>query len=148
MKLTQLLLFGLAFCLISSCSKTNNAEFIVGEWYNESMIVTIDHGKPEETVLKVPIGSWEEILGIKPILTTYDIDGSYTAIYTDLSGEVSMETYGTWEVKGDSIYLTENGLTTAYKFVWMDGKGEFTAFLDWDSDGLPDDLYSGIQVKK
>jgi len=148
MKLTKLLFFGLALCAISSCAKTNNAELIIGEWYNESMIVTIDHGKPEETAFKVPIGSWEEILGIKPILTTYTSDGNYTSVYTDLSGEVSMETFGTWEVKGDSIYLTENDITTAYKFVWMDGKAEFTGFLDWDEDGLLDDLYSGIQIKK
>ncbi|WP_421977003.1 hypothetical protein [Roseivirga seohaensis] len=150
MKLTKLLLFGFALFAISSCSnsKTDISELILGEWYNESMIVTIDHGKPEESAFKVPIGSWEEVLGIKPILTTYTEDGNYTSVYTDLSGEVSMETSGTWEVKGDSLYLTENDITTAYKFVWMDGKGEFTGFLDWDSDGLPDDLYSGIQIKK
>lgn len=148
MKLTKLLSLGITLCAISSCSKTNNTELIIGEWYNESMIVAIDHGKSGETEFKVPIGSWEEILGIKPILTTFTIEGSYTSVYTDLSGEVSMETLGTWSVKGDSLYLTEDNITTAYKFTWMDGKAEFTGFLDWDNDGLPDDLYSGIQIKK
>ena len=113
MKLTKLLFFGLVLCAISSCSKTNNAEFIIGEWYNESMIVAIDHGKPEETEFKVPIGSWEDVLGIEPILTTYTKDGKYASVYTDLSGEVSMETFGTWEVKGDSLYTPRAELVTS-----------------------------------
>jgi len=144
----KFLLFSLSLCAVSACSKTNNAELIIGQWYNESMIVAIDHGQPAETEFKVPIGSWEEVLGIQPILTTYTPDGKYTSVYTDLEDVVAFETLGTWEMKGDSLYLTENNVTTTYKFEWMDGKAAFTGFLDWDEDGLPDDLYSGIQVKK
>ena len=90
----------------------------------------------------------KKILGIQPILTTYTPDGKYTSVYTDLEDVVAFETLGTWKIKDDSLYLTENNVTTTYKFEWMDGKAAFTGFLDWDEDGLPDDLYSGIQVKK
>lgn len=148
MNSAKLLFFFFTLSAITACSKNNNAELIIGEWYNQSMIVAINHGSPEETEFKVPIGNWEEILGIQPILTTYTADGNYTSVYTDLEDVVAFETQGTWDMKGDSLFLTESGSTTAYRFMWMDGKGEFTGFLDWDEDGLPDDLYSGIQIKK
>ncbi|PIQ47593.1 MAG: hypothetical protein COW03_14455 [Cytophagales bacterium CG12_big_fil_rev_8_21_14_0_65_40_12] len=111
------------------------------------MKVFIDHGTSEEQVFDVPKGKWEEILLIQPILTTYTAEGVYSSVYKDLEGEVINTSNGFWDVKGDSLYLTENGVETAYHFNWMQGRAEFKGYLDWDSDGVADDLYTGVQIK-
>lgn len=132
---------------LTACTSPKNKNLIIGEWTNESMKVFIDHGTSEEQVFDVPKGKWEEILLIQPILTSYTSDGKYNSVYKDLEGKVINTSNGFWEVKGDSLYLTENGVETAYHFNWMQGRAEFKGYLDWDSDGVADDLYTGVQIK-
>ncbi len=101
-----------------------------------------------DSVFSVPKGEWEAVLKIKPILTTYLEDGNYNSEYIGLDGNPLQTTSGKWGVEGDTLYLTEQGKTTAYFFEWQEGKAAFKGYLDWDNDGLEDDLYVGIQVKK
>ena len=121
----------------------------MGQWYNESLTVKLNakSGYGDSSFV-VPPGKWEEILEIKPILTTYLKNGTYHSQYENLKGQAIRESKGTWEVKGDTLYLTEEGITASYHFEWLDGKAKFTGYLDWDQDGVADDLYEGIQVKK
>lgn len=105
-------------------------------------------GGNSDSTFSIPRGQWESTLDIKPILTTYLEDGNYSSRYTDLDGGLVRTVLGQWEIKGDSLYLTEENNTTAYFFNWKDGQGTFKAFLDWDGDGLSDDLYTGIQTKR
>jgi len=121
----------------------------LGQWYNESMAVKINAlDGTVDSIFSVPAGQWEAILGIKPILTTYTEDGKFNSDYISLEGEVLQSKTGEWELKGDSLFLTEDGQTTAYFFDWREGKAGFIGYLDWDNDGHPDDLYEGIQIKK
>lgn len=133
--------------VLTACASPDNRDLIMGEWSNESMKVFIDHGNPDEQVFEVPKGKWEEILLIQPILTSYTSDGEYSSVYKDLEGKVVNTSKGYWGVKGDSLYLTENENRTAYHFNWMQGRAEFKGYLDWDSDGVADDLYTGVQIK-
>ncbi len=140
----------LSICLaLFSCESNIKKDQLLGQWYNESLTVKI--GALDGTVdslFSVPAGQWEAVLGIKPILTTYTEDGKFNSDYISLEGEVLQSKTGKWELKGDSLFLTEDGQTTAYFFDWREGKAGFIGYLDWDNDGHPDDLYEGIQVKK
>lgn len=133
----------------ASCSSTNNEEYLVGEWYNESLRVDIDalDGKADSIFL-VPVGSWEEILQIKPINTNFRPDGTYESVYYNLDGSELQRSSGEWQMERDSLYLTSQGLTTGYHFQWQEGKATFEGYLDWDTDGHADDFYSGVQIKK
>lgn len=135
--------------LVSSCKSEGKKDLILGQWYNESLKVELGalDGRAD-SVFNVPKGEWEAILGIKPILTTYKDDGTYSSEYIGLDDVPLQTSEGQWEVKGDSLYLTEQGQTTAYFFDWLEGKASFSGYLDWDNDGLEDDLYFGVQVKK
>lgn len=134
--------------LIASCSNINE-EYLVGEWYNESIRVDIDALDGEaDSIFSVPAGSWEEVLQIKPISTTFRQDGTYLSVYYNLDGSVLQESSGVWKMKRDSLYLTQEGQTTGYLFQWQQGKGLFEGYLDWDTDGHEDDFYSGVQIKK
>jgi hypothetical protein len=132
---------------LTACEPPSNRDLIMGEWTNESMKVFINHGTADEQVFDVPKGEWEEILRIQPILTTYTTEGIYSSVYKDLEGEVINTSNGFWDVKGDSLFLIENEITTSYQFNWMEGRAEFKGYLDWDSDGVADDLYTGVQIK-
>lgn len=136
--------------LIFSCRANNSKRgLILGQWYNESIKVELDALNGDvDSVFNVPKGQWEAILKIKPILTTYTQNGKYSSEYVELNGEPLQTSNGEWEVKGDSLYLTERGQTTAYFFDWQEGKASFSGYLDWDNDGLKDDLYYGVQIKK
>ena len=148
MKKELCLLCGVAaFFLVVACKTENNKDLILGQWYNESLSVKLGVETGDSSFV-VPAGEWESILKIKPILTTYSEDGTYRSQYKSLEGKVIRESSGSWEMKGDTLYLIEGGVTTSYHFKWMDGKAKFTGYLDWDQDGAADDLYEGVQIKK
>ncbi|MCG8385118.1 MAG: hypothetical protein MJA30_06225 [Cytophagales bacterium] len=116
-----------------------------GGWTNISMTVEI---KTEpDTVIEVPVGKWEEILGIKPILTTFKTDSSFISEYRNLGDSLFMTSTGVWWVANDTVYMEEQGVLNAYHFKIHHDTVTFTGYIDWDQDGEPDDLYYGSQVR-
>ncbi len=143
------ILIGCLLVALMACSSENKIDYLLGEWYNESIRVDINALEGEaDSVFSVPAGQWENMLQIQPIVTTYKSDGTYESVYTDLEGEFLQKSNGEWELEGDSLYLTLQGQTTGYYFEWREGKGLFEGYLDWDIDGNTDDFYSGIQIKR
>ncbi len=125
----------------------NTSNQLVGEWTNNWLRVTIK-GEDKDSLLSVNRNSWEEVLKIKPIVTTFNENGTYQSVYKDLSGVVMMETSGIWEVSKDSLYLTEGEKRTSYKMVIKNNVATFRAKLDWDNDGKADDKYISRQRKR
>lgn len=115
---------------------------IVGEWRNLSLIVRM----PDSTV-NVPEGQWEAVLGIKPIRTTFNENGTFVSEYRTLEDSVFMTSNGSWEIEGDTLSMVERGTENKY-FYSLDGDTvTFRGYLDWDQDGLPNDHYAGKQVR-
>ena len=132
-----------------SCSTNEQEQLILGQWYNESMMVELDAKSGKiDSVFNVPVGQWESILEIKPIETTYSSDGKYASEDFSLEGDKMQTSEGQWSLEGDTLFLTAEGKTTGYHFRWIEGKAIFRRYLDWDNDGLADDLYTGIQIKR
>ncbi len=136
-----------------SCSQvkeryTENAETkpedIIGTWSNLSMKITY---LDSDSIFDVPEGRWEEILKIKPILTTYSKDSTFISEYFKLDGSPLFTSEGTWFLKQDSLYLESEGTLTAYRFTMEDDIGQFVGILDWDSDGSENEHYLGRQKK-
>lgn len=145
----KLSLVFLSLAFLYACNSKSKDSLILGQWYNESMQVELNAlGGKSDSTFSISSGQWESVLNIKPILTTYTVDGGYSSRYTDLDGRVVRSTLGQWTLIGDSLFLTEEGNTTAYFFLWLEGRGSFKGFLDWDGDGQSDDLYTGIQIKQ
>ena len=115
---------------------------ILGEWRNLSMIVRM----PDSTV-NVPEGQWESVLGIKPIRTTFNENGSFISEYRTLEDSVFMTSNGTWQIEGDTLAMIERDNENKY-YLSIDGDTAiFRGYLDWDQDGLPDDHYAGKQIR-
>lgn len=144
------LLFGLLGCTAGNKTEETTSEDIVlekvilGQWTNLSMQIQLGS---VDSIVSVPEEQWESILNIKPILTTFNPDGTYDSKYTSLADTVLFTDSGKWEIKLDSLYLTSGDNTTSYKFQFEDPIGTFTGYLDWDNDGENNDLYTGRQRK-
>jgi hypothetical protein len=159
-KLHSIFVYLVIFGLLSCQSQTSESESsendqqlfprIMGEWQNLSLVVKIqsrDNNPDSSAVFEVPEGQWEEVLQIRPIVTVFLEDSTYSSTYSNLKDSVVNTSTGTWKVKGDSLYLINKEQNTSY-YVRFDGnKAEFTGYIDWDQDGNADDLYVGVQKK-
>ena len=93
---------------------------------------------------------WKQILGIRPIFTLYNADGTYYSVYRNLKDSIVHQPSGIWKVDGDSLFVNQkypSDYVTAFHFSIDGSKVEFVGILDWDRDGESDDLYSGIQIR-
>lgn len=134
----------LAACGTERATSVTEQE-VIGTWLNESMHITY---VGRDSVFEVPAGTWEASLNIKPIETTYNEDHTFVSNYYSLSDTLLGSNEGTWQLKGDSLGLTSEGLTTWYLFTFKNNKGTFEGMLDWDQDGDPNELYQGVQIKQ
>lgn len=124
----------------------SKSETILGKWANISMTVNMKKEGKEDSILLVKEGQWEQTLKIKPILTTFNQDSSFSSEYFTLEGQNFNTTYGKWWIRNDSlVMLSEYGETT-YHCNISNNQIRFISKLDWDSDGTLDN-YDGIQSK-
>lgn len=115
---------------------------LIGTWRNLSIIVRM----PDST-LNVAEGKWEQVLGIKPIITSFNEDSSYVSEYRTIEDSVFMTRAGAWSVKGDSLVMSDGQSANKYHFEVFEDTVIFTGFLDWDQDGMNNDHYAGKQVR-
>ena len=119
---------------------------IIGKWRNSNIKVTMKTDKGD-SVLEANSKTWQDVMKIKPIVTTFKKNGSFKSVYQNLENEVIMTREGTWKIENDSLYMTQDDVTTSYQ-VKMKGRiAFFKGMLDWDQDGENDDLYFGRQAK-
>jgi hypothetical protein len=145
----------LSILLIMSCSEQEEnpqktlKEQLTGKWKNLSMTVQMNTFRNTDTTayFVVKEDQWVDEMGIKPIITTLNDNGSYTSEYFNMNGEKFREASGNWFVVEDSMVFIEKGLRTAYQALVNDTIARFRATIDWDRDGKTDDLYEGVQIK-
>ncbi len=150
MKLTYLVLC--LVVLMSSCStQPDNYELLEGEWRNVSLQLiqhSMANGSVDSTLI-IKNGEWDSILQMKPIRTTFISNGTYVSRYYNLSDSLIFEAEGNWHFIGDSLHLVSEEGSNSYLFEMLDDRqARFVSKLDWDNDGLSDDLYDGIQRKQ
>ena len=141
-------LITILICVVWACnSRTSLQKGLIGSWYNLDLSVSINHESEVDSayLFEVPEGAWEATLNIKPIVTEFRADGSYRSEYRSLQDSLIRETEGMWEVSGDSLILVEDGTATMYHAKIDHQQVTFSGWLDWDQDGIVDDLYTGRQ---
>lgn len=144
----------IAALLVSSCNDTGGSEqdpnqLLIGKWQNVSLVMTTNsvNNLDSTSVMKVDESNWEEELNIKPIITEFRADSTYTSTYRNLNDSIVGTTKGKWYVKGDSITMIEYGNPNSYYMELAGDTASFTGYLDWDGDGKSDDYYVGVQKR-
>jgi len=126
---------------------------LVGTWANNSLTVNMNtvNNSDTDSLLQIDDPSqWVQILRMRPILTLYNVDGTYYSVYRNLTDSIVHQPSGIWKVIGDSLLLNQKypyDYLSTFHFSVDGPKVEFVGILDWDQDGQNDDLYSGIQTR-
>mgnify|MGYP001044086021 CR=1 FL=1 len=87
----NILLLLTAILAYSSCSTPRSdisERRLIGTWANVSLLVTMKQLEMQDSVLEAKEGEWEKVLKMKPILTEFRADGTFTSEYTDLKEEL------------------------------------------------------------
>lgn len=150
-------LFSTLICLsmllvISDCTNSNQRDKLIGEWRSLSIDVTMKtvNGSDSTGTFLANQDNWVDKLGIQPIRTFYNRDGSYVSKYYAPNDSLIRENSGNWKIKNDSLYLYQtnpDSMTYVSKFSMQNDTARFEMTLDWDQDGSKDDYYIGIQKK-
>lgn len=149
MKNAAVLLF--LVTLWCGCSTKSHTDLrksqIIGTWANVSLLVTMKNINKKDSILEAKEGEWEQVLKMKPILTTFKSDGSFISEYTDLNESLIKSDSGIWFVRHDSLILEVKGKESVYHFTIINDRIRFKANLDWDGDGEVDDTYDAVQIR-
>lgn len=135
-----------------SC-QSNQKDTLVGKWENESMTVKVNSSRGEEgkdSTIVVKAGEWVERMRIQPIQTTYNEDGTWESNYFDINDKNVFTIKGSWTATEDTLYmqqLSPKKELNIYRYQINGDRVEFLTVIDWDSDGIADDNYQGIQVR-
>lgn len=137
--------------LLSACQQQqkDKSSQLIGKWKNLSIDVKMNSykGLAEDSLLQVKPDQWEKILKIKPIITVFNPDGSFTSDYVNPNDSLVFQSTGKWIISGDSLTMIEYEVPNSYLLEFEGDKAKFSAVLDWDEDGVKDDEYNGVQQK-
>lgn len=127
---------------------TLNRSAFYGVWQAVSLKVTTN-GTSEIAdsmeVFEVNEQQWEKLLSVKPVLTYFYPDSTYKQEFRNTNGEVYDTIKGLWNVVNERLLLLTPQAIYQYNISLKNGISEYNTVLDWDSDGIEDDLYFSTQ---
>jgi len=141
------------FCACQTSSPKIDRADLVGLWENTLLkvdIKSLQSIEGKDSTLLVKQSNWEKILKIKPIQTIYELDSTWQSNYFSLEGKLISSTAGEWWIKGDTLWMQTLDPKDELNFYIFSLKGDQATFkttVDWDSDGMADDLYYGEQER-
>ncbi len=138
------------FTLPSPALDREPGQELEGEWRNVYLKMVIHHKNGAIQTMEADSTNWEQRLGIHPIRTHFSGDGSYYSEYFNLKDSLVRRPTGEWKINDDSVTMTQ--LTPdkgVYRFLLTieNGRATFSGNIDFDGDGMEDDVYYGIQMK-
>lgn len=150
--MTKILIFTILLLLAIACDKKETLperNEIVGVWEYTSLNVKVNSPDNEsgEAEYFFLAENWPKELGITPILTRINDDGTWTNEFYVMPDSTPQKLLGNWEVVRDSIFFKQDGMTTAYSFNIKNNILTFKGLTDFDQDGMKDDDYKGVQKK-
>ncbi|NRB53882.1 MAG: hypothetical protein HRU41_39905 [Saprospiraceae bacterium] len=124
------------------------AKTLPGTWEMVSLRVQVNsfENKDSSYVLNIQEEEWDKVYFVQPVKTYYELDNKYRRTYFNVNGEVVSEDRGMWNTFNDTLMMIEPNVTYQYIISQQpSGLLQFSAILDWDSDGQEDDEYLGVQ---
>ncbi len=121
-----------------------------GVWESASFRVEVRTPNNTDTthLIEVSEQEWAQKMKMKPIEAYYQQDHKYVAEYRNLSDSLIRRHRGIWNTFGDTLVVIEPDAIYQYTMEWENQKVLFKSRVDWDADGLEDDIYIGIYKKR
>lgn len=152
----HLILIAISTLLACNSTQAPQQNDLIGSWQNTLLDVKMKsfngiEGKDSSVLVNKQ--NWEQKLQMKPIQTIYSTDSTWQSDYTCLEDKLISSVSGKWWIKGDTLWmhtLKPKDELNFYVFTVRENKVTFKTTVDWDSDGIADDVYYGEQerVKK
>ena len=99
-----------AFAQTGEMRTTNRlAKELTGEWRNRYVKVTLNNDPPSDSakIMEADSTNWEARLGIQPIRTHFNADGSFYSEYRSRKDSLVRRPSGDWTVEGDTLIMTQ-----------------------------------------
>ena len=146
-----------ALCLFFSCQNDSNRDNnsipenpsihdqLLGTWEVKLLKIEVDtyQGTDSSFVFEVSEEYWEEIYKVKPFRTFFAQDSTFRTTRKNLQGLPMGEDRGLWRAFGDTLMLLQPNATLQYKVSISKGQAIWAGLVDWDMDGVEDDVYYG-----
>jgi hypothetical protein len=128
------------------------AKELTGEWRNRYVKIILNNDPPSDTskIMEADSTNWEARLGIQPIRTHFNADGSFYSEYRNLKDSLVRRPAGNWTVEGDTLIMTQLKPDKSVLRLRVSIQGDravFTGRIDFEGDGKENDDYYGIQKK-
>jgi hypothetical protein len=128
------------------------AKELIGEWRNQVVRIKINtmNNTDSSSTMEADTSNWEARLGIHPIRTHFQADGSYYSEYLNLKDSVVRRPTGIWMIHGDSLTMEQqkpNHSILRLRVGIQRDIATFSGLIDFDGDGKEDDDYYGVQKK-
>ncbi|GAB5550553.1 MAG: hypothetical protein Sapg2KO_01440 [Saprospiraceae bacterium] len=122
---------------------TNIATEIQGTWEVKYMKVEVDSYQNLDSnfVFEATEELWERQYGIRPFRTYFAQDSTFRTLRRGLNGGTMGEERGLWKTFGDTLLLIQPNATLQYKVLIENGQAKWAGVIDWDLDGVDDDVY-------
>jgi hypothetical protein len=107
------------------------------------MKVDVDSYQNQDSsfVFEVREETWERLYSVKPFRTYFAQDSTFRTVRRDLAGNPMGEDRGLWKTFGDTLFLIQPNATLQYKVLIENGQAKWAGLIDWDMDGVDDDVY-------
>lgn len=129
-------------------NQTLNRSAFYGVWQAVSLKVTTNGTSeiPDSmSVFEISEQQWEKLLSVKPVLTYFYPDSTYKQEFRNINGEVYDTIKGLWNIVDERLLLLTPEAIYRYNVSLKSGMSEYNTVLDWDGDGVEDDLYFSTQ---
>jgi hypothetical protein len=144
-----LVLGGISSCTQDSKDSTQEApapdltKALQGTWEAKFMKIEVDsyQGQDSSFVFEVSEETWERMYSVKPFRTFFAADSTFRTTRRTVGGSLVGEDRGLWRVFGDTLMMIQPTLTSQYKIIIDKGQAEWAGVIDWDLDGVEDDVY-------
>jgi len=140
--------------LLVGCSERREyAPELLGTWENTFLMLEsadVSEMDPRFEVFVADSNNWERVMGIKPVRTTYQADGTLSAEYRNLLDSVYTVAGGTWHTRDDSLYFFQwkpDTFIATWRFAVAMDTLKMWGIVDWERDGVRNDKYYGTQKR-
>lgn len=144
------LLIALTFSCASETNQSEKAEqkvdlsqALLGTWEAKLLKIDVDtyQGQDSSFVFEVSEENWEREYSVKPFRTFFAADSTFRTTRRGITGKLMGEDRGLWRTFGDTLMLLQPNSTSQYKVLIEKGQAEWAGVIDWDLDGVEDDVY-------
>ena len=121
----------------------NLAAQLPGTWEVKYMKVEVDTYQNLDSNFVFEIGEqiWERQYAVRPFRTYFAQDSTFRTVRRSLDGANMSEDRGLWKTFGDTLLLIQPNSTLQYKVLIEEGQAKWAGVVDWDYDGLEDDVF-------